>query len=197
MKEFRKNTIEQFVEKLPLEKFIPAAFLIFLLCFIVLSLITYNNIDIYKNSLFLIDNTNKVLKKADDINHHLSTLQLKRRGYVVRNESKYLQEYNSSKLSLSGSLNDLKALTSENPQQQLESKKLDSLSNIMVSFLDSSLVLFESEKKASEEQTRLTLLSQDYLDNCELVTSKIKANELELLNSRQDKSRSNLNNTQL
>ncbi len=186
-----------FVERLPLEKFIPAAFLIFLLCFIILSLITYNNIDIYKNSLSMIDHTNEVLKNSDEFNLHLSTLQLKRRGYVVRQDDKYLEDYNTAKISLHNTLDKLKNLTSDNLSQQLECRKLDSLSGNMVKLIDSTLVLFSIEKKTTDEQTRIILLSQDLLEESETVTARIKENELVLLDLRQKDSRKSLENTQI
>lgn len=197
MAEKNVNNYKNFVERLPLEKFIPAAFLIFLLCFIVLSLITYNNIEIYKNSLTMIDHTHEILKNSDEFNHYLSTLQLKRRGYVVRLDSKYLEEYEAAKISLRSSFNNIKNLTSDNISQQIECRKLDSLSDKMIKLTDSTLVLFNIEKKTSDEQTRIILLSQDLLEECEHVTARIKENEHVLLDLRQKASRKSLENTQI
>ncbi len=192
-----KKQLQKIVEKLPLEKFIPAAFLIFLLCFIILSLITYNNIDIYKNSLTMIDHTYEVLKTSDELNMHLSAIQLKRRGYIVRQEQKYLDEYNIAKAEFYTSLNKLKFLVSDNTEQVKECLKLDSSSSVMITLLDSTLQMFKTENKVSGEQTKLALLSQDYLENCENITSGIKSKELSLLEMRQNASKNSLQNTQL
>jgi PAS domain S-box-containing protein len=145
----------------------------------------------------MIDHTNEILKTSDEINMHLSTLQLKRRGYVVRLEQKYLEDYDHAKSAFYKDLNKLNFLVSDNNVQLKEFLKLDSSSTRMVTLLDSTLYLFQTDKKVSEEQTRLALLSQDYLENCELITSVIKSNELKLLETRQNASKNSLQDTQI
>jgi PAS domain S-box-containing protein len=145
----------------------------------------------------MIDHTNEILKTSDELNLHLSNLQLKRRGFVVRQEQKYLDDYNHAKSTFYKDLEKLKFLVSDNNVQLKEFLKLDSSSTRMVTLLDSTLYLFQTDKKVSEEQTKLALLSQDYLENCELITSVIKSNELKLLETRQNTSRNSLQDTQI
>ncbi len=192
-----KQGFKSIVEKLPLEKFIPAAFLVFLLCFIILSLITYNNIEIYKKSVVMVDHTNGILRKTDQINLVLSNIQLQRRGYIVRQDEKYLEDYRNSKASLELMLDALEATTADNEVQQQNIKRLRENAFLSVNLLDSTLMLFEIKKKIDDAQTNLALQSQDYMDKCVDAASLIKQEEFSLLEQRQKSSKSSLLNTQI
>ncbi|MBL8017527.1 MAG: CHASE3 domain-containing protein, partial [Ignavibacteria bacterium] len=197
MENDKKQKFRSIVEKLPLEKFVPAAFLVFLLCFIILSLITYNSIEIYKKSVVMVDHTNDVLRKTDHVNLILSNIQLQRRGYIVRGDARYLEEYKNSKVSLDMVINNLDGITADNVNQQQNITSLQSDARVSIELLDSSLVLFKMAGKTDSIQTNLALLSQDYLDKCYIATGKIKQEEFSLLEQRQTKSKSSLQNTQL
>lgn len=186
----------KFAEKLPLEKFIPAAFLIFLLCFIVLSIITYNNITLYKSSVELVDHTNKVLRKTDEINLLLSNIQLQRRSYVVKGEEKYFQKYKEHQNSLLYEIGQLKLLVSDNSLQLNNIYTIDSLSANINRLLDSSIVMFKAEGKVSAYQTGLAMESQDKLDRVNEITSQLKNEEFRLLEERQGTSKISLTDTQ-
>ncbi|HWA07116.1 MAG TPA: PAS domain S-box protein [Ignavibacteria bacterium] len=190
------SKFRKFAEKLPLEKFIPAAFLIFLLCFIVLSIITYNNITLYKSSVELIDHTNKVLRKTDEINFLLSSIQLHRRSYVVKGDEKYYNKYREFQNTLVYEIGQLKLLTSDNNAQQLDINTIDSLSKNIALLLDSSITLYRSEKQVTAEQTGLAMQSQEFLEALNRITARIKDEEFRLLEERQQASKDSLTNTQ-
>ncbi|HMQ99138.1 MAG TPA: PAS domain S-box protein [Ignavibacteria bacterium] len=186
----------KFAEKLPLEKFIPAAFLIFLLCFIVLSIITYNNISLYKSSVELIDHTNKVLRKTDEISFLLSNIQLQRRSYIVKGDEKYYLKYREYQNTLAYEIGQLKLLTPENTAQQQNIITIDSLSKKINLLLDSSIAIFRSEGQVSALQTGLAMLSQEDLEKVNKITAHIKNEEFRLLEERQQSSKDSLTNTQ-
>jgi len=186
----------KFAEKLPLEKFIPAAFLIFLLCFIVLSIITYNNITLYKQSVELVDHTNKVLRKTDEVNLLISNIQLQRRSYVVKGDERYFQKFKELQNTLSYEIGQLKLLTGDNSQQQNNLFLIDSLSGNINKLLDSSIALFKAEGNISPYQTNLAMQSQDDLDRVNEITTQIKNEEFRLLEERQQSSKISLTDTQ-
>lgn len=187
----------KFAEKLPLEKFIPAAFLIFLLCFIVLSIITYNNITLYKNSVELVDHSNKVIQKTDEIILLLSNIQLQRRSYIVKKDEKYFQNYKELQNTLEYEIGKLKLLSAENSRHQNSILLIDSLSGDINKLLDSSLTFFRTEGKVSPNQTGLAMQSQDELDMVNEITAEIKNEEFRLLEERQNLSKISLTNTQV
>ena len=81
--------------KLPLEKFIPASFLIFLLCIFILSLITYSNIEKYKEDLKWINHSNDVLKKIEHVNYDLIQIPFLSRGYAITADPTYIDTIDS------------------------------------------------------------------------------------------------------
>lgn len=192
----RNQNLGIIADRLPLEKFIPAVFLIFLLCFIVLSIITYNNISLYKTNIYLVDQTNRVLQKTDEIKILLSNLHLQRRSYIVKSDEKYYSDYTAQRYNLNYHLIQLKNLTADNSAQQENIKLLDSLSGRIIVLLDSSITMFRTEGKVSPLQTDLAMLAQDNLEKLNLITEDIKNKEFSLLEIRQKNSHINLNDTQ-
>lgn len=164
------------IEKLPLEKFIPSAFLIFLLLFIVLSIITFNSINKYQESVNQVSRTQEIVQKLDEVNLLLTKLQLQRRGYIVKKDPQYLEDYNQTKKNLKSELENLKDLASDNPAQ-------------------TQIIKLAEEVK--REQTLLVMISQDYLDKIYILSNEMKAAENNLLAKRQELSRASLQSTQL
>src|SRR6187431_1495178 len=102
-------------KKLPLEKFIPAALLIFLLCLFILSIITYSNIGEYKKETEAVSNTNNVLKQIDNINLHTIELSVARRNFIIIDqETKYTFEIDSLIPMCRDEIFDLKRMMQEN-----------------------------------------------------------------------------------
>lgn len=194
--EVKPQKFGKFADRLPLEKFIPAAFLIFLLCFIILSIITYNNISLYETNVELVGHTNKVLQKTDEVKLALSNLHLQRRSYVVKAEEKYYENYKIQRSSLNESIRQLDDLIKDNALQKDKIRKLDSLAFSITNLLDSSILLFKAEGKVMPAQTDLAMIAQDDLDKLNTVTEEIKAEEFRLLDIRQKNSGTNLNDTQ-
>ena len=114
-------------EKLPLEKFIPAAFIIFLLCIFVLSLFTYKNIERYKEEYDLITHTNEVIKRLNltyinAVNHQLLNLR-----YGDSGDSAYLTEYDSLNIITLSLMNELKIMAIYDSHYEDKLIYLDSL----------------------------------------------------------------------
>lgn len=193
-----KPQIKQIVDKLPLEKFIPAAFMLFLLFFIILTIITYNNINSYRQNVVQVDHTYQVINEIDAINFSQTQMQLNRRAYVVRNDSKYLAEYYNNKNTVNERFLKLRSLIADNPDQLKLINKIDSLSKQSVVLLDSSIALFEIEKDISSlTQREVVTLSQEYLDKAYVASNESKNEEIRLLNIRQRDAQKNLEDTQL
>jgi PAS domain S-box-containing protein len=197
LKESSKPQLKQLVERLPLEKFIPVTILVFLLFFIILSLITYNNIELYRKSLESVEQSNTSLRNSDKFSLILSQLQLQRRSYIVKNDNKYLAEYERLKRELDTEFRKFKGLSNKNKEVLEMIERADTLSDMVISLLDSSIVLFEKEKKITPQQTEIALHSQEYLDSMYNLMETLKEEEYKLLELNQSESKRNLGNTQL
>lgn len=195
------NTKKHFrlsVLKLPLEKFIPVAFLIFLLLFVILTIIIYNNINTYRENVSAVNHTYQVMGTIDDINLTLTQMQLNRRGYIVKGDNRYLSEYYNNRNSLKDKFIRLESLVRDNAVQFVRIRSIDSLSKSSISFLDSSIQHYDSSKSLFREvQTAFSMNSQAYLDSVFFIAKDMKDEEISLLNKRQEKANINLENTQL
>ncbi len=176
--------------KLPLEKFIPSAFFVFLLCVFILSLITYQNIDRYKKDIDWINHSNDILKKIDDINYCLAEIPLLRRGYTITGELKYTEKLDSLIQNLNSGIQNLRGLISGNSTQLEMVDMIDSLAGENISIIinsnsDSSISV--NSQVISKKQIATTNNVQDNLLKINTLIKEFKANELELLLKRSDR----------
>lgn len=184
---------ERFVNlenKLPLEKFIPAAFLVFLLCVFILSLITYQNIERYKNDIDWMIHSNDVLKKIDEIKYNVVEIPMLRRGYTITGEEKYTGKLDSLISNVKKETGILKELVSDNPQHQQEIKLIDYLASEIFSLVNISVT--DSSRSAQSDkipvdQIYITNKIQSNLDEINEIIIKFKSNEQRLLIERSDK----------
>ena len=186
------------MSKLPLEKFIPTAFLVFLLLFIILTIIIYTSINSYRIGVQWVNLTQEILTTMDDISLALTKMQLNRRGYIIKEDNKYLADYYNNENEVIKKFAILKGLTSDNPSQNEKVLILDSLAQNSIAGLDSSIMLFDRDRKIVPEiQTPLTMASQEYLDQLLLLAKDLKDSEIKSLNERQEIANINLNDTQV
>jgi len=175
--------------KLPLEKFIPAAFLVFLLCVIILSLITFQNIGRYNKNIDWINHSNDILKKTDQIKYNIIEIPFLRRGYIITGDKFYVQKTDSLIMNLESEIRVLKELVSDNPELQKQINKLDSLVSENISIFRASLndSVKVSANDFPQNQLAATNILQNNIQQTNEVISIVRANELRLLNDRSDK----------
>lgn len=176
--------------KLPLEKFIPSAFLIFLLCIFILSLITFNNIERYKKDIDWINHSNDVLKKIDEINYNILEIPMLRRGYIITGESKYNEKLDSLINNLKSEIRHLEDLVTDNPVQQRQVSLIDTLSSRCITLIKSTISDYnfsDSSAGYSKVQIDATNQVQDNLSEINKIKVNFKENELALLKERSDK----------
>jgi len=187
----KRKISDRFVDidkKLPLEKFIPAVFLVFLLCILILSLITYSNIERYKDDLNWINKSNDVLEKVDEIKYKVVEIPLIRRGYTITGEKNYITKFDSLIKIIKSEILNLKNITVDNTDQQELIAKLDSFSVWNISIIDSSIsdtLLSEYPPKGfSQRQIDATNQVQANLLKLSVITSRLRLNELAILKNR-------------
>jgi PAS domain S-box-containing protein len=198
LKKKTEPNIYKFTDRLPLERFIPFAFLSFLLLFIVLTIFIYKSINSYRESITWVNDTNEVLKTIDELNLVLSQMHLYRRDYIVKNNKEFLLEFDDKKEILNEKLEKLRVLTKNNPKQVDFVQLMDSLANRSVKMLDSSIAVFNVSKTIETGiQSNLASASQDYMNKFFSAAEKLKDEERKLLNIRNDNADISLLNTQI
>lgn len=172
---------------MPLEKFIPAALLIFLLCVFILSIITYKNIEQYKNDIDWINYTNDVIKRIDDINLKVVELPLLRRGYIITEDSSYLNLYNIAEQLAKEEIKDLRNNIIDNTPEEKFVVKIDSLLAENISLIRRSVRLINVNDVETDFQIKLTNKIQRNLEEITGITTLLKNKERQLLNVRNEK----------
>ncbi|MDQ3019357.1 MAG: PAS domain S-box protein [Bacteroidota bacterium] len=180
-------------KKLPLEKFIPAAFVIFLLCVFILSIITFKSIEIYETDIDAINYTNEVLKKVEDFNVEVLEIPLMRRGYIITGNSDYLIKFDSLVRNVIVDLQRLKDLTMYNPLEQKMVFMLDSLITKNIEIVDSSISEASLNKipdtEYSKKQISATDDVQKNLSEIKKITHLLILNERSFLFDRNEKAK--------
>lgn len=177
--------------KLPLEKFIPAAFLIFLLMIFILSVITYHNIERYKSDINWINHSNEILKKIEYININTLEIPLVRRDYIITGDIYYLKKYDSLMKNIQFQIKNLKENTSIKPEQYMLINSLDSLSNlnldIISAIISDSLKNKNSFRAGNKKQIDATNEVQKNLMLINKITQDLKFNELSYFKTENQK----------
>lgn len=172
-------------KKLPLEKFIPSALVVFLLCLFILSIITYSYIGQYKIEIESVNNTNSTLKKIDGLNFHTLELSVARRNFIVIDkEEKYLTEIDSLAVICRGEIFELKKMNSDSQDRLKLLIKMDSLSELNIKMSKVSTDYFVNEKDSLEYQKTATKIIQHNLDRIREICNNLRNSELSSLRTR-------------
>lgn len=178
------SNLSGFTSKLPLEKFIPATFFVFLLCIIIMSVIIYRNIDEYQKNIDAINHTNEILKENSNIRIGVSYIPTLRREYINTGNQTFLDLYNQQKDSLSAQIKHVKSLTSDNPTQQNLIWVLDSLTADHIRLLDNSIEIYKKAGVLTPIQDEMNNAIRHSILQTASVSQAIESVETNLLNER-------------
>lgn len=181
-----RNKFQNFEKKLPLEKFIPSAFLLFLLCLIILTVIIFRNIIEYKHDLEMVNHTNEVIKSVESIHNQIIELPSKRRGFLMSGDKEFLKSFDDLKDKLKTNIKSLFILITDDPGQKILVSEIDSLSDENIKLMSSSM-LIPLKNETREFQINLTNKIQSNLDTIKNLTNRVVENETALLTNTRAK----------
>jgi len=185
-----------FENKLPLEKFIPVAFLIFMISMIILSLNTYQSIERFRKDIELINHSNEIIKVIEEIKLKEFELPLYKKGYLIIRNENFINTFDTLIKNTKINIKELKDLTIDNPAQQELIKLLDSVTMKNIEAINSSEVEFPGNL-FSQKNTDATNEIQKNLFRIDEITNKLESNELTILNSRNAEAERTNSSTQL
>ena len=177
------------------KKFAYFGFLIALIIFLLVGYLLYNRTNKLFESVYEVVHTHLVVQKIDEIHSDLKDLESSQRGYVVSGIDKYLKPYYEIHDEILGNINELKALTYDNPVQQENIKSLVPLILKKRNFIDTIINL----KKSGDEQKTLELIKSmrgiALMDDVTKQIDKMKTEEFNLLTVRSDNARKTFQDT--
>src|SRR3954466_3646730 len=95
-----------------------------LLILIASSLLSYYSISNLKKKAGMVNHTNIVLQQSEKVMSQLKDAETGQRGFLLTGSDFFLKPYFTAAQNISGSLDSLQKLTSDNPQQQVHCDSL-------------------------------------------------------------------------
>ncbi len=101
---------------------------VLLVFLIIISLISYNNSNKLIDSTALVIHTEEVLDNINGVLALLIDTETGQRGFIITGQDRYLEPYNSALDEVESNIQNLRDLTSDNPNQQ---RRIDKLKNLV------------------------------------------------------------------
>lgn len=167
--------------------FLKSIFAISLIILIFISGITY------KHNLRLAESTNWVMHtlkanvQLQKVFSFVKEAESSQRGYVITRDSVFLESYHKGHQNVISSFKELKELTEDNPEQQLNLDTLNQLINERFTHLDVSLRIVGDAPFHQDLLNTSMLIGKGVMDKMYIHVNKMIALELEYLRQRQAK----------
>jgi PAS domain S-box-containing protein len=185
-----------FIEKkLPLERFIPMVFLVFLLFFLVLTVNLYQNITLYEENVKWVNHTQEVLKKIEKIDNIYLNLSVSFQKYIIKKDSTYFFDVNNSKQLVQNEISGLKPLLSDNEKQKNTIMVLDTLTAEIFELLISPGNNSAGTNKIEHET--IIYAYEDRFSDIDDILSELESNENKQLSERNENVVDSTNNIRI
>ncbi len=152
--------------------------IILLLITAIASYISINNL-IRTNDL--IDHTNDIKTKVDSVISVLKDAETGQRGFLLTEDERFLEPYNGSFDKANRLLNDIKLLTADNPQQQVD---CNHLSLVIKSRLSSLAARIEMKRKGISVTDSMLYIGKFYMDSARSIVKQMQQRETQILADR-------------
>jgi signal transduction histidine kinase/DNA-binding response OmpR family regulator/CHASE3 domain sensor protein len=152
-----------------------------LLLLIISSVASYNSIQNLLTSSHWVNHTDSVLRNLESVISTLKDAETGQRGFLLTGEEKFLEPYNGAYDKALNTINELKILTADNPQQQQSCDQLRSAITDRLSTLDKLIKLKQEGQQIATSQLEL---GKTYMDEVRALVKLMESREQVLLNVR-------------
>jgi signal transduction histidine kinase/DNA-binding response OmpR family regulator/CHASE3 domain sensor protein len=133
------------------------------------------------NSSYWVNHTYEVISNLNDVVAPIREAETAQRGYLITNDPVFLEPFHGSFEESITALEHVKALTSDNPPQQVRCDRLRELINKRFSKMEG---LIKSKQEAYLIDPKQLTTGKDYMDSIVSIVNDLKNAERELLASR-------------
>ncbi len=158
------NTLER---KLPLENFIPAAFFIFMVCTLVMSIITYRTIGNYQKEMSSIEYGYKIIGESERLQVEINYWLYLRRGLVLSGDQNIAGEIDKQKAVVDSVISLLTTTVADNPGHR------ETIDSIKANVVDLNGIV-ELSKKNFNDKEQLKILEEEHTVKMRIKISNIK-----------------------
>ncbi len=131
--------------------FLKIIFTVALFALILIAGVSYRHTNSVTESGKWIMHTHEIQKELEELLSHLKDVEIGQRGYIITNDSTFLEPYNNARKEYGKLFIGIKNLLTDNKQQLINLDTLSQLINVRFSILDSNLI----EKNAAEIKKRM------------------------------------------
>ena len=162
-------------------------FVIALFILVFTSSVTYKHTVVIAESTELLVHSYKIQIQLEQLESYVKDAESAQRGYIITNDSNFLQPYNSAREGIKKPLFSLKYLTSMNPQQQQNLDSLIRLVNLRFALLDASLDIISKENSNKRLLDENMTKGKNVMDYMRIQISRIVDLETANFNKHQKK----------
>lgn len=152
-----------------------------LLVLIISSAASYISINALLNSSRLVNHTNQVIQELEEMMYIMKDAETAQRGYLLSDLEEFLEPYNGIQQRAYGIITRLRQLTADNPLQQRNADRLDTIIRKRISYMQR---LVDLKKAGKQIEIGFLKEGKASMDELRMVANVIKAHEVDLLNER-------------
>lgn len=145
------------------------------------SIASYISIHNLLQTQTLVNHTNAVINKVEGVISVLKDAETGQRGFLLTNNEAFLDPYNGAYDRSLRLINEIKGLTKDNPQQQVD---CDLLRNIITQRLNILATLIDRKRKGETVSDSMLLAGKTYMDRARKTVKSMQDREQGLLDQR-------------
>jgi methyl-accepting chemotaxis protein len=172
-----------------------AAFGLAALTLVVIALISYRNASHLIENNVWVAHTHQVRADLADLLSELKDAETGQRGYIITGDESYLAPYQAALAAIKGTLDDVRKLTSDNPNQQRRLATVAPLIDAKLAELKQTINLRRTEGLDAAAKVVLTNAGKSYMDQIRAVIAEADQEEMDLLKRRSEEARSSADMT--
>jgi CHASE3 domain sensor protein len=162
-------------------------FVIALFILVFTSSVTYKHTVVIAESTELLVHSYKIQIQLEQLESYVKDAETAQRGFIITNDSNFLQPYNSAREAIKSPLFSLKYLTSQNPKQQQNLDSLLHLVNLRFTLLAASLDIISKEKSNEKRLDENMTKGKIVMDYIRIQINKMVELEIANFNQHQKK----------
>jgi signal transduction histidine kinase/CheY-like chemotaxis protein/CHASE3 domain sensor protein len=174
---------------LPLPPKTMIGFLLAVCAVAIIALLSYQSLQSTAASSANLRQTIELLGRLDGLLSALKDAETGQRGFLLTGEESYLAPYTDAKDALPGEFASIRPLLADRPEQRRRLDALESLANLKMAELDSTIV----QRRAGKPDAALAIVRTDrgkiYMDRIRATVSEMAAAERQLIAQRAQESR--------
>lgn len=152
-----------------------------LIVLILSSAASYYSIQNLLDSEKWVNHTTKVISQLDYVLSKLKDAETGQRGYLLTNDTAFLQPYNGTREVVTATVDSVRGLTADNAEQQQDFPKLDSLIALKMKLVDQTI---NNTKAGIKVPLNDLLTGKGHMDEIRTLIKVMEGREQELMVSR-------------